>query len=241
VGGDRPPVATRAPGATRRDWRAAHDGVTAARPESGDAMGAPRPLRDVVLPLQTPRLRLRTLVPADADAMAGYRSLPEVCRYIPPEPMSAGELRERIEERWAELPTDDGDPLFLAMELRDGRLVGDVMLRVASTVHQCAEVGWVLDPRFGGEGLATEAAHGVLHLAFDDLALRRATARVDARNGPSARLAERLGMRREAHLVENELFKGEWSDELDFALLAREWRALHDAGSPEVARLCPRR
>jgi RimJ/RimL family protein N-acetyltransferase len=32
-------------------------------------------------------------------------------------------------------------------------------------------------------------------------------------------------MRQEARLVENELFKGEWSTELDFAMLAREWRA----------------
>ncbi len=29
-------------------------------------------------------------------------------------------------------------------------------------------------------------------------------------------------MRQEAHLVENEWFKGEWSDELDFAILTRE-------------------
>ena len=30
-------------------------------------------------------------------------------------------------------------------------------------------------------------------------------------------------MRREAHLVENELVKGEWTDELIYAILRREW------------------
>jgi RimJ/RimL family protein N-acetyltransferase len=35
-------------------------------------------------------------------------------------------------------------------------------------------------------------------------------------------------MRQEAHLVENEWFKGEWTDELDFAILEREWRALRE-------------
>jgi hypothetical protein len=54
---------------------------------------------------------------------------------------------------------------------------------------------------------------------------RRVVARIEARNTPSARLAERLGMRREAHLVQNEIFKGEWGDELVFAVLAREWRS----------------
>ena len=32
-------------------------------------------------------------------------------------------------------------------------------------------------------------------------------------------------MRREAHLVENEWVKGEWTDEVVYALLAREWAA----------------
>ncbi len=40
----------------------------------------------------------------------------------------------------------------------------------------------------------------------------------------SARVLEKLGMRREAHLVENEWVKGEWQSELVYALLASEWR-----------------
>jgi RimJ/RimL family protein N-acetyltransferase len=47
--------------------------------------------------------------------------------------------------------------------------------------------------------------------------------RCDARNVASYRLMERLGMRREAHLIHNELFKGEWSDELVYAILQNEW------------------
>ena len=46
------------------------------------------------------------------------------------------------------------------------------------------------------------------------------------RNAASARVLERLGMRREAHFVENEWLKGEWTDELVYAMLDREWRAL---------------
>jgi RimJ/RimL family protein N-acetyltransferase len=57
-------------------------------------------------------------------------------------------------------------------------------------------------------------------------------ARVDDRNLASTRLAQRLGMRLEAHLVQNEWFKGEWSDELDFALLKTEWPAQRLIGCP---------
>jgi RimJ/RimL family protein N-acetyltransferase len=38
-------------------------------------------------------------------------------------------------------------------------------------------------------------------------------------------LLERLGMRREGLLVQNELIKGEWTDEMIYAVLASEWVA----------------
>jgi RimJ/RimL family protein N-acetyltransferase len=47
----------------------------------------------------------------------------------------------------------------------------------------------------------------------------------DARNHASARLMERLGMRKEAHFMQNQFMKGEWVDELVFAILDQEWRA----------------
>jgi len=72
---------------------------------------------------------------------------------------------------------------------------------------------------------------GLPFLAIDDLGLHRVIARVDARNDASARLARRLGMRQEAYLVRNEWFKGEWTDELDFALLEEEWATSQQNGS----------
>jgi RimJ/RimL family protein N-acetyltransferase len=36
---------------------------------------------------------------------------------------------------------------------------------------------------------------------------------------------ERIGMYREAHFVHSEMIKGQWADELVYAILDREWRA----------------
>ena len=56
--------------------------------------------------------------------------------------------------------------------------------------------------------------------------MRRVIGRTEARNAASARVLEKLGMRREAHLVENECVKGEWQSELVLrGSLAAEWRA----------------
>jgi RimJ/RimL family protein N-acetyltransferase len=64
-------------------------------------------------------------------------------------------------------------------------------------------------------------------LAFSGLGAHRVSGRLDARNDPSARVLERLNMRREANFIENEYVKGEWTDELVYAILAPEWRALY--------------
>jgi len=52
----------------------------------------------------------------------------------------------------------------------------------------------------------------------------RVVGRLEARNAPSARVLEKLGMRLEAHLVENEWVKNEWQSELVYAILDREWQ-----------------
>ena len=79
-------------------------------------------------------------------------------------------------------------------------------------------------PLHQGSGYATEAARPMLAFAFGELGLHRIVGRLEPRNVSSARVLEKLGMRLEARLVENEWVKGEWQSELVYALLAREWR-----------------
>jgi RimJ/RimL family protein N-acetyltransferase len=186
-------------------------------------------------PIETPRLLLRPLELSDADALLAYRSLPEVCRYVPFEPMTREDITTRISGTWSNQTLDDeGQSLMLGVVRRDtDEVIGDAILFWRSKEHRGGEIGYVFSVEAGGQGYATEAAHALLHLGFDQLGLRRVIARLDARNTGSARVATRLGMRQEAHLVQNEWFKGEWGDELDFAILASEWADLHaDGGCP---------
>lgn len=178
-------------------------------------------------PLRTARLLLRPLTVEDTDALLSYRSLEEVCRFVPFEPMNRATIMDKLEGRWAQTAfTAENSGVILGVELADGaRLVGDITLFLQSELHRSAEIGWILDPAHSGRGYATEAAAELMRLGFQELGLHRIVARVDARNGPSLQLAERLGMRREAHLIENEWFKGGWSDEIDFAMLETEWRS----------------
>jgi RimJ/RimL family protein N-acetyltransferase len=176
-------------------------------------------------PVRTGRLLLRPLTVGDVDALLAYRGRPDVCRYVPFEPMTREVIAERLASQWANAElTDEGQALTLGVEVADsGELIGDVVLFWHSRAHGGGEIGYVLHPDFGGRGYATEAVRALLRLGFDELGLHRIVARLDERNESSASLARRLGMRQEARLVHNELFKGEWSTELDFAMLADEW------------------
>ena len=65
----------------------------------------------------------------------------------------------------------------------------------------------------------------MLDYAFGVLKLHRVRAELDPRNTGSVALCLRLGMREEAHFVEDMWFKGEWGDTGVYAILDREWAA----------------
>jgi len=183
------------------------------------------------LPLDTQRLTLRSFVPGDYDALMAYHSNPDVVRYVPFGPRSPEGMSKALASKIAGvILAAEGDHLDVAVVLGDV-LIGDLVVMLRSVEHQTVEVGWMMNPACSGRGYATEAVAALLDLVFADLRAHRMVARVDARNADSLALCERLGMRREAHLVDNEWFKGEWSSETDYALLGRDWpRRPSDSG-----------
>jgi RimJ/RimL family protein N-acetyltransferase len=176
-------------------------------------------------PIVTERLRLRPLTADDLDGLLTYRGRADVCRYLPFEPMTPEVLTGRLRTDLARTSiTEEGQSLTLGVELAGtGELIGDVVLFFRSLENAGGELGYVFHPDAAGHGYAAEAARALLDLAFGELGLNRVIARLDARNESSAKLAARLGMRREAHFVRNEIFKGEWSDEVVYAVLSTEW------------------
>jgi RimJ/RimL family protein N-acetyltransferase len=177
-------------------------------------------------PIETERLTLRAYRAGDLDDLHAMRSLPEVVRYLYGDELTladAGELLERC-MRQTRIEGDD-DVLTVAVERRDdGRVIGDLTLWLRSSHHLQGEIGFVFHPDAQGRGYASESATALLDVAFGTLGMHRVYGRTDGRNDASAALMRRLGMRQEAHFRQNEIFKGDWGDELVFAILEDEWR-----------------
>ncbi|WP_017589319.1 GNAT family N-acetyltransferase [Nocardiopsis ganjiahuensis] len=176
-------------------------------------------------PIRTARLSLRPFTEGDEDDMWEFESLPEVARFLFNEPRSREDNAAALAERRKQFALrEGGDTLVLAVDL-DGKVIGYVLLGWVHEEHRQGEFGFVFHPGYQGKGYAAEAAVEMLRLGFEQLGLHRIHGRCDALNTSSAKLMERLGLRKEAHFVEAEIFKGRWGDELHYAMLAREWEA----------------
>ena len=177
------------------------------------------------LPIQTPRLVLRAFRPDDLESLLGIHSDPVAVRYVPYPPRDRAALEPVLQRKISSTELQrDGDLLELAVEVRDGgTLIGDLLFALRSAEHQTVEIGYIFSRAYARLGYATESVRALLDLAFGPAGARRVIARVDDRNERSLALLDRLGLRREAHLMENEWFKGELSSEIDYAMLAREW------------------
>ncbi len=178
----------------------------------------------------TERLVLRCLEPGDATCMFAYRSDPEVARYQGFEPGEIGEIETFIADQ-VKLTVDTPDTWFqLAITLKaTGEMIGDLGLHFLAAESEQVELGITLAPTHQGQGLASEACHGALDHVFGTLRKHRVYGSLDPRNTASAALMERIGMRKEAHLVESLRFKGAWVDDIIYGMLRREWESRRDA------------
>jgi RimJ/RimL family protein N-acetyltransferase len=184
-------------------------------------------MADLPLPLTTARLTLRPYEAGDLGAIHDMFSREDVCRYLPWPPMDVEQARAKVEQRvrQASVGPEAGAAVLAVIEVATGHYVGEVMLALRSPQDLQGMIGWSIHPAFQGHGFATEAARELLRVGFDELRLHRIAAECDPRNGASIRVMEKLGMRREADLVESEYLKGEWVGSTTFAMLESEWRA----------------
>ncbi|MFT2690036.1 GNAT family N-acetyltransferase [Clavibacter zhangzhiyongii] len=187
-------------------------------------------------PVRTERLVIRPYTADDLDDFADIQRRPDVVEYMFWPIRDRAASKRHLADRRRKTRLEQGhDFLGLAVELPDepslnarpgsGRVIGDVSLLLRNVPARQLEVGWVMNPDFAGRGYATEASRAVLDLAFRRAGAHRVVAQLDARNTASARMAERLGMRREGHFREELRVKGEWVDSLYYAVLADEWAA----------------
>ena len=177
-------------------------------------------------PRRSGDLVLRDATPVDVDQLLTFRNDPAVNRWM----MRTSVEPEEFRRGWAAVPDSETDHSCVAE--RDGTVVAMGFLELVDHgLHEEtprggeALIGYIVDPRHAGQGVATDLTRGLLAVAFDTLGLRRVKAYCNRDNPASSRVMEKAGMRREEHGVEDSWHAEHgWVDGYGYAILAQEWR-----------------
>lgn len=176
--------------------------------------------------LETERLILRKMRVGDEEDMYAYARQSEVTRYLlwspHPDIHYTRDYLRYLATRYA-----TGSFYDWAIVLKSsGRMIGTCGFTAFDCPHDAAEIGYVLNPDYRGQGIAPEAVRAVLTFGFERLALHRIEARFMQGNEASLRVMEKVGMRFEGYRREAMMVKGSYRTIGYCSILHDEYAAL---------------
>jgi RimJ/RimL family protein N-acetyltransferase len=145
--------------------------------------------------LETKRLILRHQVIEDLDDLWALYCNPNITQYIHDAPRTRAEAQEELEWHMHGHPKHPELGLWATIHKETGQFIGRCGLLPWKIEGQLeVEVAYTLAQNYWGQGLATEAAKGILHYGFEHLHLSRLICLIDPENIASQRVAEKIGM-----------------------------------------------
>lgn len=170
-----------------------------------------------MMQFKTKRLSIRPFEDKDGeDTFEIYRD-EETCRFLLHEAWTEADFAEYFKKKLARRKLDKDSMLDLAVEY-DGKVIGNINV-FYTEMRDTVEIGYVFNKKYTGHGYAKEALSALVNILFKDYAVHRIQANIDARNLASAKLCKSIGMRREAHFIQDYWTKGEWTDSYIYGML----------------------
>lgn len=135
------------------------------------------------------------------------------------------EIKEsEIEKKLKNNQLTKDNALSLAV-LLNSKVIGDLSVRYTD-MKDTVEIGYTFSKAVSGKGYATEAVSALINYLFEVVKVHRIQANLDARNIASQKLCRRVGMRKEAHFIQDFWNKGEWTDSIVFGMLKSDLNKL---------------
>lgn len=176
--------------------------------------------------LETERLVLRQIVPADAEAVNELITDPEMYRYWGA-PLSNNEksgdryIRRNLTPKPHQTP--NGITWGIAFK-EDDRIIGEIFIMKIEENRQ-ADIGCRISMKCQNQGIATEAVGAVVRFCFEQTELQRLQATVAYENDASYKVLEKNGFVREG-LLRQARFVREWRDYYIYSYLREDYMAL---------------
>ena len=169
--------------------------------------------------LETERLFLRRVDSNDLKEIFALRSNPETMKYIPrPLVKTDEDALEHIVMIDSKIDSNEG--INWAITLKDNpKLIGVIGHYRIKPENYRAELGYMLLPEYHGQGIVSEAVKEAVKYGFQVMKLNSLEAIIDPDNYASAKVLEKNGFVKEAHLKEYEFFEGRFLDTVIYSIL----------------------
>lgn len=175
-------------------------------------------------PLETPRLILRPLTPADAPAMfRNWAGDSEVTRHLTwPPHADEGVSLERIRSLDYASPTT----YDWGMELKElGQVIGTIGTVGLKEDINMLHIGYCMGKPWWGKGIMTEAFRAVIRFLFEEVGANRIESRHDLRNPGSGRVMQKCGLICEGTLRQSDISNQGLCDDAWYAILREDYKA----------------
>lgn len=145
--------------------------------------------------LKTEHLIIREFTMDDLEDLSLLLANEEVMRFSVAGPLSRDQAKDLLHERILGHYSKFGFGLWALIHTENQRFIGFAGL-ISQLIdgEQLIELGYRLDPKYWGKGLASEAASAISRFAFEQLHLNQIISIIDPKNSRSLNVASRLGM-----------------------------------------------
>ncbi|WP_291099934.1 MULTISPECIES: GNAT family N-acetyltransferase [unclassified Flavobacterium] len=169
--------------------------------------------------VETERLQLRRVVKEDVNEIFALRSNEQTMKYIP-RPLAKTKEDALGHIAMIDEKIENNEGINWAITLKNSpKLIGIIGHYRIKPEHYRAEIGYMLLPKYHGKGIITEAINYVVNYGFEIMKLHSIEAIIDPENFASAKVLQKNGFVKEAHLKENEYFEGRFLDTVIYSIL----------------------
>jgi len=169
------------------------------------------------LEITTERLIIRPFKSTDLQDVFAIYNNDDTCKFLLHNKWTHEDMQERFNKKLTNGLLTKESMLSLAVIYKT-KVVGDLSVWYTD-MKDTVEIGYSFSNEVAGRGLATEAVSSLVYKLFDEFNVHRIQANLDARNTASQKLCERIGMRKEAHFIQDFWNKNEWTDSFVYGLL----------------------
>jgi [ribosomal protein S5]-alanine N-acetyltransferase len=171
--------------------------------------------------LETERLILRRIDNNDVNEILELRGNPQTMKFIPrPLAKTTNDAIAHITMIDEKIINNEGINWGITLK-GDPKLLGIIGHYRIQKENFRAEIGYMLNPKFHGKGIITEAIREVVNYGFDNMNLHSIEGVIDPENFASEKVLQKNGFTKEAHFLENEFAEGKFWNTVIYSLLKK--------------------